>query len=46
MAIKPGFFNIFCKKYTFEMISDYLIQIKNKKILSELILKSLKKIDE
>ena len=32
MAIKPGFLNIFCKLYTFEMIVAYFIQIKQKKI--------------
>ncbi len=46
MAIKPGFFNIFCKSYTFDMIADYFIYIKNKKIIDDNIFENLMSIDE
>ena len=32
MTIKPGFFNIFFKRYNFEMLNNYLLEIKAKQI--------------
>ena len=30
MTIKPGFFNIFFKRFEFEMINNYFLSIKTK----------------